>query len=76
MSRARGTKWILQFVHRTKLGRVRLIWAETILLECDIYQRVWNLSRTQICTLAQNRREWFLASERLCKQLQPPEMNV
>ena len=58
---------------RRRVGRPRLIWAETILPEC---QRIWNLSRTQICTLAQNRREWFLASERLCKQLQPPEMNV
>ena len=58
---------------RRRVGRPRLIWAETILPEC---QRIWNLSRIQICTLAQNRREWFLASERLCKQLQPPEMNV
>ena len=46
---------------RRRVGRPRLIWAETILPEC---QRIWNLSRKQICTLAQNRR-----SPRLRNQL-------
>ena len=54
---------------RRRVGRPRLVWAETILPVCE---RFWNLSRIQILQLAQNRTGWHSATERLCKQLQPP----
>ena len=51
---------------RRREGRPRTAWTETIL---PTVERLLNLNRSQINTLAQNRRTWYGETERLCTLL-------
>ena len=48
------------------MGRPRTEWAATILPQIE---RLLRLNRAQFYSLAQNRQEWYLETERRCRLL-------